>query len=137
LVERKQDYRNLLELVSPVLKSSELEAKRELVDKVYVDKSLVGYIVSLIAATREHPGTLLGASPRASLALTSMSKAMAYLQGRDYVTPDDIPPVFNDTLSHRLILRPGAAGAGVAGGQTTVLSILNDVLKSVAAPRVG
>ena len=132
LVERKQDYRNLLELVEPVLKSSELETMREQVDKVYVDKSLVGYIVSLIAATREHPGTLLGASPRASLALTSMSKAMAYLQGRDYVTPDDIPPIFNDTISHRLILRPGAAGE-----HTTVLSILNDVLESVAAPRVG
>ena len=130
LVVRKQDCRNLLDLVEPVLTSSELESMREQVDKVHVDKSLVGYIVSLVTATRDHPNTLLGASPRASLALTSMSKAMAYLQGRDYVTPDDIPPVFNDTLSHRLILRSGAANENA-----TAVSILNDVLKNTATPQ--
>jgi len=129
LVVRKQDCRNLTELVEPVIKSNELESMREQVDKVHVDKTLVGYIVSLVKATRDHPGTLLGASPRASLALTSMSKAMAFLQGRDYITPDDITGVFADTLSHRLILRPGAVSdSSVTDG------ILSDVLESVAPP---
>ena len=129
LVTRKQDCRNLIDLVEPVIKSSELESIRELVDKVHVDKSLVGYIVSLVKATRDHPGTLLGASPRASLALTSMSKAMAFLKGRDYITPDDITKVFTDTLSHRLILQPGAVSEN-----STTAGILNDVMESVAPP---
>ena len=131
LVVRKQDCRNLLDRVEPVLTSGELESMRIEVDKVHVDRSLLEYIVSLILATRKHPDILLGASPRATLALTSMAKAMAYLQGRDYVTPDDIPPVFSDTLSHRLILRSGAANTNA-----TTAGILSGILGSVAAPKV-
>jgi len=130
LVERKQDS-NLLDLVEPMLKSTELESMRCEVDKIYVDKKLIGYIVDLISATRTHPLIHLGASPRATLALTSMSKAMAYLQGRDYVIPDDIPPVFLDTLSHRLILKPAAAGENA-----TTAGILSDILTRTKEPQV-
>jgi len=128
---RKQG-KNLLDLVKPVLTSQELEHMREDVDKVHVDKSLMRYIVSLVVATRSHPDLLLGASPRASIALTSISKAMAYLQGRDYVLPKDIKPLFFDTLAHRLIMRPG-----IENDNTTALSILEDILKSVDAPGIG
>ena len=131
LLQRKQG-KNLLDLVEPVLTSQELEAMRAEVDKVHVDQSLLNYIVALVGATRRHPDLVLGASPRASLALTSMSKAMAYLQARDYAVPKDISPLIVDTLAHRLILRPGAENEGV-----TALSILEGILKSVQAPRIS
>jgi len=128
---RKQG-KNLLDLVKPVLTSHELEEMREKVDKVHVEKSLMRYIVSLVVATRSHPDLLLGASPRASIALTSISKAMAFLQGRDYVLPKDIKPLFIDTVAHRLILRPG-----LENEKTTAESILEEILKSVEAPGIS
>jgi len=130
LVERKQNN-NLLDLVEPELKSTELEAMRCEVDNVHVDKKMVGYIVDLISATRNHPLIHIGASPRATLALTSMSKAMAYLQGRDYVVPEDVLPIFVDTLSHRMILRPGAASENA-----TAAGILSDILARTKEPQI-
>jgi len=132
LLQRKQSTNLLLDLVEPVLTSHELEFMRSEVDKVHVDQSLLNYIVSLVGVTRRHPDLLLGASPRASLALTSISKAMAYLQGRDYVVPKDIFPLFVDTLSHRLILRPGAENENI-----TTAKILDGILSSVHTPRIG
>ncbi|MCL2226575.1 MAG: MoxR family ATPase [Oscillospiraceae bacterium] len=130
LLQRKQGN-TLLDLVEPVLANDELENMRSEVDQVHVDQVLLDYIVKLIGATRQHPDLLLGASPRASIALTAISKALAYLQGRDYVVPKDISPLFHDTLSHRLILRPGAENENI-----TAAKILDDVLASVQAPRV-
>ena len=75
---------------------------------------------------------ILGASPRASIAITSISKAAAYLQGRDYVLPNDIMPLFFDTLAHRLVLRPGAEQENI-----TTARILNDIVKSVKALSIG
>jgi MoxR-like ATPase len=132
LLGRKQGVSNLLSLVKADLSSNELEKMREEVDKVHVEKSLLNYIVTLVGETRRHPDLLLGASPRASLALAAISKAMAYLQGRDYVIPKDIAPLFTDTLSHRLILRPGADNEGI-----TSAKILDSVFNSVTAPRIA
>jgi len=130
LVTRKQGN-NLLDLVNPVLRSEELEKMRCMVDKIYIDQTLLNYIVTLVGETRRHPDLLLGASPRASLALVALSKAMAFLQGRDYVVPRDISPIFIDALSHRLILRPGAENEGISA-----VKILNGIYGSVAAPKV-
>ncbi|MCL2392704.1 MAG: MoxR family ATPase [Oscillospiraceae bacterium] len=130
LLQRKQG-KNLLEQVEPILTSEELENMRSNVDQVHVDQTLLDYIVKLIGATRNHPDLLLGASPRASIALTGISKALAFLQGRDYVVPKDISPLFSDTLSHRLILRPGAENENI-----TTAKILDGILQSVQAPRV-
>jgi len=131
LLARKQG-KPLLDRVKPVLSSSALESMRESVDKVHVDKSLLNYIVTLVGETRRHPDLLLGASPRASIALAAMAKAMAYLQGRDYVIPRDIAPIFTDTLSHRLILRPGAENEGISA-----VKILQSVFNSVNVPRIA
>jgi len=130
LLLRKQG-KNLLDLVKPVLTSHELELMREKVDQVHIDNSLMRYIVSLVAATRNHPDLLLGASPRASISLAGISKAMAFLQGRDYVLPKDIKPLFFDTLAHRLIMRPG-----IENDNTTAESILDEILKTVTAPGI-
>jgi len=130
LLKRKR-VSNLIDLVEPVLTSDQLEKMRGEVDKIHVDPYLQNYIVSLVEVTRNHPDILLGASPRASIALNGIAKATAYLQGRDYVTPKDIVPLFIDTLAHRLILRPGAENENL-----TPAKILDNILSSVQVPRV-
>jgi len=131
LLKRKQG-KNMLDLVEPVVTSEELEDMCAEVDKVHVNPDILNYIVTLINKTRSHPDLILGASPRASLALTSISKAAAYLQGRDYVLPNDITPLFTDTLAHRLILRPGAENEN-----RTAAKILNDILNSVKSLKIS
>lgn len=75
---------------------------------VFIEDHLLDYIVRLVKATRHHPSVLLGASPRASLALMRCSKASAYLSGRDHVLPDDIRALVPHVLNHRIILTPEA-----------------------------
>ena len=75
---------------------------------VHVEESLQEYIVQLVTATRSHPDLALGASPRASLALYKTSQAMAAMNGRDHVLPDDIKYLAPYTLAHRLIVKPEA-----------------------------
>jgi MoxR-like ATPase len=131
LLVRKQGGA-MLDLVEPILTSVELEQMRREVDAVHVDHALLNYIVALVNRTRSHPDLLMGASPRASISLTAIGKAMAYLQGRDYVVPRDIPVLFQDTLAHRLIMRPGAENEGITAGK-----ILDDVLRSIRAPQIN
>lgn len=130
LLHRRQSA-NLLDQVEPVLSRQALEIMRTEVDQVHINPELLEYIVSLVRATRNHSAILQGASPRASIALAGISKALAYLQGRDYITPKDITPVFADTLAHRLILKPEAESAGV-----TAASVLAGILSSVHPPRI-
>jgi len=130
LLKRKQG-KNMLDLVESVVTHEELEQMCAEVDKVHVDPDILNYIVTLINKTRNHPDLILGASPRASISLTSISKAAAFLQGRDYVLPNDITPLFTDTLAHRLVLRPGAENDNI-----TAVKILNDILSSVKTLKV-
>jgi MoxR-like ATPase len=131
LVERKKGT-SLLDLVEPVLDSSELEVMRQEVDKIHVDKAILNYIVSIVGQTRTDPDLLLGASPRASLALVAMAKAMAYLQGRDYVVPKDIRPIAEDTLAHRLLLRSGSGKDNV-----TAAKVVQRIVGKSSAPKIG
>jgi MoxR-like ATPase len=102
-----------------------LELQRQ-VWEIHVDDTLQDYIVRLVAATRGHPDLVLGASPRASLALFKTSQALAALRGRDHVLPDDIKYLVPATLAHRLILRPESELRG-----RTARAVLDDLLKSV------
>jgi len=131
LLKRKQG-KTLLDLVEPVITNHELEHMRSEVDKIHVDQSLMNYIVTLVGKTRQHPDLILGASPRASLAITAISKAAAYLQGRDYVVPNDIAPLFGDTLAHRLILKPGVENENVSAAK-----VLDSIINSVSIPRIS
>jgi len=131
LLERKQG-KALLDLVEPVVTHEELEQMCAEVDAVHVNSEILNYIVTLINKTRSHPNLILGASPRASIAITSIAKAAAYLQGRDYVLPNDIAPLFADTLAHRLILRPGAENENI-----TAVKILNEILSSVKPLKIS
>ena len=131
LLKRRQSV-NLLDSVEPVLTRERLQMMRDEVNAVHVHADLLSYIVSLVGATRGHPDVALGVSPRGSIALTGISKALAYLQGRDYVVPNDIAPLFHVTLAHRLLLRPGAESEKI-----TAESVLGDILRSVRVPRIG
>ena len=105
-----------------------LEAKRALWG-VHVDRNIKYYIADIVEATRRHPNVRLGASPRAAIAMLQLSRALALLEGRAYVTPDDVKQVAQAALSHRIILRPEARLEGA-----TPEDVVADVLSEVPAP---
>ncbi len=107
-----------------------IRAQQEAAD-VYIKEELVEYIVSLIGKTRNHPMVLRGASPRATLSVSTMAKSLAYLKQRDYVVPKDIQTVFGITVAHRLLL-----AANADGKMPETQSILHEIMQSVHAPHV-
>jgi len=98
-----------IEDIRQVLDLEELRQMQSAVKEVYVDQTVADYIVRLVTATREHPDVYLGASPRGSLNLYRASQALAALDGRDYVIPDDIKTLAVAILAHRLIVKSQAA----------------------------
>ena len=122
---------NPLHKLTPMLTSENLVAMQTEVERTYIQDSVVKYIVDLIVGTRTSENITRGASPRATLAMTAMAKAMARLHGRDYVLPEDVQEVFAATIAHRLILSPKAEAR-----KLTVEKVLEDILKQVPAPRM-
>ena len=120
--------RSSLQDVQQVMDPMELMSLRETVSAIHIADEVLDYLVRLATATRTHPRILQGASPRATLALASISRACAFLQGRDYVIPEDVKAVFVDTIAHRLILSAGGAGEDDA--------VAAEVLEQVPAPRI-
>ena len=104
---------NPLHTLSALMTRADLSAMQEEVSKTHIKEEVVTYIVDLINATRTSENILRGASPRATLAVTAMSKAVAQLKGRDYVVPEDVREVFVKTIAHRLLLSPAAEGQGM------------------------
>ena len=100
--ERKQDEVELREVVKP----AQVLSMREAVEAVHVDADLEAYIASLVHATRTDRRVAVGASPRGSLAFLKMARANAALDGRDFITPDDIKRYATPILAHRVILQP-------------------------------
>ena len=122
---------NPLDQVRQVVTRQELLALQDQADSVYIKPDVVDYMVALVSATRSDPMILRGASPRATLSMASMAKAVAMLKGRDYVTPEDVQTVFVDTVSHRLLLAPEAEARDVSEVQ-----LLQTILRKTAAPRL-
>ena len=131
LLRRKQRG-NPLDDVCQIMDHRQLAQLRGQADSVYVDDDLLGYIVRLVQTTREHPQLLQGASPRAAIAVTALSRATAFLRGRDFVIPEDVQYIWTDAIAHRLILPTGTAGSS-----ELTRSIAEDVLRSVRPPRIG
>ena len=96
--------KNPMDSLQALLHPEQLVQLQELVSDTYIDEQLVEYIVRLISATRHHPHILRGASPRATLSVVAVSKAIAQLRGRDYVVPKDVQDVFLRIIAHRLLL---------------------------------
>jgi MoxR-like ATPase len=97
--------------------------------ETFVAAELRSYIVSLVEATRAHDDAFLGASPRGSLALYNLSRGLAFLRGREYVTPDDIKLLAQPALAHRIVMQPSARMAGREGRD-----IVAEVLRQVPVP---
>lgn len=132
MVRRHSGAANPLDGVRCVVGPGELQRMRAEVDAVFTDDSVLDYIIRLSTGTRTHAKVLQGASPRASLAVTAMSRAAAYVQGRDYVLPADVRLVLRETLAHRLLLTPEAESAGA-----TAAAVLEELMKSTPAPRIA
>ena len=114
-----------------LMSREDLSALQQAVEETYVSESVVNYIVDLICATRNHSKILRGASPRATLAVTAMAKAVARLRGRDYVIPGDVREVFVHTIAHRLLLTPLAQAQNESPED-----ILRQLLETVPAPKL-
>lgn len=119
-----------LETVTQVVSRQELLQIRCEVDKVFVKDELIDYIVKLCAATRNDRRVIQGASPRASLALTALAKATAWIQGRDYVLPRDVRFIFKDCIAHRLIWAQEPESAQAKD------KALSEMFSSVKAPAI-
>ena len=116
--------------VQAVLQSADVKTCQELVESVYIQDELLDYIAAIVHETRENADLFLGASPRASLALLRMSKAIAAMNGRDFVTPDDIQYVAYPVLNHRIILTPEREMEGYA-----TRDVIEEIVQKIEVPR--
>jgi len=116
--------------ISEVLNSEQINQLRHQVQEIHIEENLQKYIVQIVQSTRNHPGIILGASPRASVAVMMASKALSAIRGRDFVTPDDIKEVIIPALHHRLILTPEKEMEGVLPKQ-----IIAQIIEGIEIPR--
>lgn len=118
-----------IEHLNAVMDKDELIKLQNEVKQIYVSDAVKTYIVKIVNNTRNHPLFELGASPRASIALMQAAKAYAYIQGRDYVIPDDVKYLTPHVLSHRVILSSEAKFEG-----KTAKSLLTDLVRKTMIP---
>ena len=116
--------------VQQVLTVERIGQMQQALTEVTVRDELVSYVVDLVRATREHEAVLVGAGPRATMALVTASRARAALEMRDFVTPDDVRALAEPVLGHRLVIRPEFEIEGI-----TVQELVNRVLEKVPVPR--
>ncbi|MBU5341440.1 AAA family ATPase [Caldifermentibacillus hisashii] len=124
VLSRVQEELPIQEL-TPVITLDELLSMQKEVKGVFVDDTIKQYIISIVTRTRNHPQIYLGVSPRGSIALMQASKSYAYIQGRDFVLPDDIQFLVPFVFSHRMILQSQARYDGV-NAEEVISSILSD-----------
>jgi cation diffusion facilitator CzcD-associated flavoprotein CzcO len=139
LIHRRGEYRadkiyadglKGLDNIEPVITKEQLVELRSMLDSVFVDAALLRYIAAIVAQTRQSKAVFLGASPRASVAMLQASKAYALLQGRDFVTPDDIRFVCPSILQHRIILTAEAEMEGI-----TPVKAVKRLVEKVEVPK--
>ncbi|MCK5418082.1 MAG: MoxR family ATPase [Desulfobacterales bacterium] len=116
--------------VQQIITPEVLAKLRLALEGILVKADLVSYVVDIVRKTRTHQSVLVGAGPRATQALLLSSRAFATVNGRDFVTPDDIKTMANPVLEHRLILRPEYEIEGL-----TVKEVIENILKEIAVPR--
>jgi MoxR-like ATPase len=121
-----------IESLEPVCEPDELSRMKEFVKEVYVDDSVMDYAVRIVARTRSHPDVALGASPRGTIALVHLSRALAAMSERNFVLPDDVKSIALDVLAHRLILKPEARLM-----RKSKKEIVEEILNSEEAPIRG
>ncbi|MBG0787750.1 MAG: MoxR family ATPase [Anaerolineaceae bacterium] len=110
---QRLSHQHPIQSLKSVATPEEVDRVKPLVWDVHVDQTILDYLIRLVDATRNHPDLLLGGSPRASLALYKAGQALAALNGRDHVLPDDIKALARPVLAHRIMLKPQAALRGI------------------------
>ncbi len=128
IIER-QEQTHPIDSLEPVASPEEVVSMQEAAKQVYVDRLVRHYIVTLTEATRGHRDVALGASPRATLGLFRTARALALVQDRDYVVPDDIKLLAAAVLSHRIVLSPAARMRGIRSE-----GVINELLNQVNVP---
>jgi MoxR-like ATPase len=123
---------NPMNSIGPVAEPEDIEEIKAKVMDVYVDEKLERYILGIIRQTREKEEFLLGASPRATLGLYRASQSRAFMNGREYVTPDDVKAMVKQVICHRIILKPEWRLKGVTSDM-----IIDDIIKAMPIPGMG
>ncbi|MCL2378442.1 MAG: MoxR family ATPase [Defluviitaleaceae bacterium] len=118
-----------LKEMKPICTTDTFLAMKKSVENVYIHDDIYSYIIDLTESTREHNAVALGISTRGALALARMTRAYCAVKGADFVTPKDILLLLPYIFSHRMVIK-----GGVRNRQTAVLSILDEIIKSVTAP---
>jgi len=125
---RSGSIREEIRHIEPLLSLDDiLEAKRVVAEEIYLSEKVTDYLFALVAASRQHPFVLSGISTRGGISLAAAARAAAYLEGRDYVIPEDVQTVAVPVGAHRLILRPEQEGLGKE-------EVLQSIVKNVAVP---
>ncbi|MDW8082799.1 MAG: MoxR family ATPase [Sulfolobales archaeon] len=130
MLKRVYEIEVAIESLKPVIPRSALLEEISRSASVRVDDSVLDYIASVVEETRKHPAVKLGGSPRAGIAILKLARAWAYLDGRNYVIPDDVKAVAKPALIHRIILKPEYELQGA-----TTERVVDDVLNRVPVPR--
>lgn len=132
IIKNQHDNRleDKTEAVNKVITAQQLNTYQKLVKEIIVESQLIEYIAKIIINTRENQFLYLGASPRASLALLTASKAFAALRGRDFVTPEDIKEASYAVLRHRVIVSPEREMEGLTADE-----IIRQILEGIEIPR--
>ena len=131
ILKDRQD-KNPLQFVEAVADKDDIKAMREIVKNVYTHDRIYDYIAAIADETRKNDMFKLGLSPRGSLTLARVSRAVAFLNSRDFVIPDDIAYIFRDVAAHRVVLSPKAKISG-----QSMDDILKSVLDKVPAPKLS
>lgn len=129
-VQNGFDSRELEKLDLAPVDAGLLEQAQQEIKSITVEEALFGYIAQIARRTREWPSLSLGASPRAAVSLMMVAKAVAAMDGRDYVIPDDVKASVRPVLRHRIMLRPEADLEGITPDQ-----VLEDIVKLVEVPK--
>lgn len=131
LMLRKFKNESPIDMIKPVASPQDIVDARNKVKDILVDEKIEKYIVDIIKATRNSEEILLGASPRATLNLFRASQGLAFLKGREFVTPDDVKSMVKPVLNHRIILKPEYRLKGIS-----VESILEKIMSITTVPGV-
>jgi MoxR-like ATPase len=127
----KDDFNlKILDDVEAVVSPQELKAYQILIEKIHIKDEILAYIAKLVDSTRNNGDLALGASPRASLAIMRASKAIAAMNGRDFVTPDDVKYVSNHVLNHRIMLTAESEMEGIA-----TEDVIKEITERLEIPR--
>lgn len=119
-----------LDMVAPVLTAAQIAEYQQTIKQILIEPNLLKYIAGIVDNTRNNANLYLGASPRASLAIMNTSKALAAINGRDFVTPDDIKKVAPSVMRHRMLMTPEREMEGI-----TTDRVVQQILETIEIPR--